>query len=238
MSEPARIIVVDDEPDLRLLLEDYLGAQGYQVRTAADAAELTRQLEEGPADLLILDVNMPGEDGYSVARRLRQAGVDAGILMLTAAGAVDDRRTGLDAGADDYVPKPFEPRELLARVRSVLRRLGSGTSGARSPAAAREVRFGHCRLDLDRRRLLDAAGQTVPLTAMEYDLLATFARHPRQILSRERLCELAHNRRLEPDDRSIDIRITRLRKKLESDPARPTTLRTVRGEGYLFDPDS
>jgi two-component system phosphate regulon response regulator OmpR len=237
MDAAARIIVVDDEPDLRLLLEDYLGAQGLAVRTAADGAELEARLREGPADLLILDVNMPGEDGFAVARRLREAGSAVGIIMLTAAGAVENRLTGLDAGADDYLAKPFEPRELLARVRSVLRRLEAGGSEAPStPPGPRTARFGRCELDLNGRRLLDVQGKPVPLTAMEFDLLATFARHPRQVLARERLSELAHNRPLEPDDRSIDIRITRLRKKIEVDPANPTTIRTVRGEGYLFDP--
>ena len=232
------IIVVDDEPDLRLLLEDYLSFQGFAVRTAADGAELTQRLAEAPADLLILDVNMPGEDGFTLARRLRRSGAAVGIIMLTAAGAVEHRLTGLDAGADDYLPKPFEPRELLARVRSVLRRLDAVTAHPAPARATRGTRFGRCSLDLDARRLVDAGGTDVAITAMEFDLLATFARHPRQTLSRERLCELAHNRPLAPDDRSIDIRIARLRRKLEVDPARPTALRTIRGEGYLYDPDA
>ncbi|MFO1050139.1 MAG: response regulator [Geminicoccaceae bacterium] len=235
MTGHARILVVDDEPDLRLLLEDYLGAHGYAVRAVDSGGELDRALRAEPADVIILDVNMPGEDGFSILARLRAAGSRAGIVMLTAAGAPEQRVAGLGAGADDYLPKPFEPRELLARIRSVLRRLGPPEP---PPRVAHTAIFGPCRLDLDARRLIDGSGGEVALTAMEFDLLATFARHPRQVLSRERLSELAHNRTPEPDDRSIDIRITRLRKKIERDPAQPTVIRTLRGEGYLYDPDA
>ena len=235
MTGPARVVVVDDEPDLRLLLEDYLGAHGLAVRTAASGAELDVLLSAEPADLLILDVNMPGEDGFAVVARLRAAGSDVGIVMLTAAGAVESRLAGLGAGADDYLAKPFEPRELLARVRSVLRRLDAAPAPA-PPSVPAMVAFGRCRLDLDGRRMLDGDGGDVALTAMEFDLLATFARHPNQVLSRGRLSELAHHRSFDPSDRSIDIRVTRLRKKIEPDPAEPVVIRTVRGEGYLFDP--
>ena len=236
MTGAARIVVVDDEPDLRLMLEDYLTTQGLAVRTAASGAELDGLLRAEPAELVILDVNMPGEDGFAVAQRLRRAGSGVGIIMLTAAGTVASRLTGLGAGADDYVAKPFEPRELLARVRSVLRRLAPAGTTAPSQPPSRAVAFGGFSLDLDARRLLDATGREVALTAMELDLLATFARHPNQVLSRDRLSELAHNRPLDPDDRSVDIRITRVRKKLEADPARPVIIKTVRGEGYLYDP--
>jgi DNA-binding response OmpR family regulator len=234
VTGPARVVVVDDEPDLRLLLEDYLGSQGLVVRTAGSGAELDALLQAEPADLLILDVNMPHEDGFAIVARLRAAGNAAGIVMLTAAGAVESRLLGLGAGADDYLAKPFEPRELLARIRSVLRRLEA--PAATAGFTPRLLPFGRCRLDLDARRLLDGADAEVALTAMEFDLLATFARHPRQVLSRSRLSELAHNRPLDPDDRSIDIRITRLRRKLEPDPTQPTVIRTMRGEGYLYDP--
>ena len=236
MTGAARIVVVDDEPDLRLLLEDYLTTHGLAVRCAGSGPELDALLRAEAAEVLILDVNMPGEDGFAIVERLRRAGSKVGIVMLTAAGAVESRLVGLGAGADDYLSKPFEPRELLARVRSVLRRLETEASAAPAAANERTVRFGLCRLELDGHRLLDAQGEEIPVTAMEFDLLATFARHPNQVLSRERLSELAHHRPLEPADRSIDIRITRLRKKLEPDPTQPTVLRTTRGEGYLYDP--
>ena len=233
MTAAARIIVVDDEPDLRMLLEDYLTAHGLAVRTAGSGPELDVLLRTEPADLLVLDVNMPGEDGLAILERLRRAGNTVGVLMLTAAGAVEQRLAGLGGGADDYLPKPFEPRELLARVRSVLRRLEPEVS---PPDAGRIVPFGTFLLDLDAHRMLDAQGVEVALTAMEFDLLATFARHPRQVLSRERLSELAHHRPIDPDDRSIDIRITRLRKKIEPNPAQPSVIRMVRGEGYVYEP--
>lgn len=234
MTRTPEIIVVDDEPDLREMLADYLTLQGFHVRQAGDGAELARRLAEGGADLLILDVNMPGEDGFSIARGLRAAGSRVGILMLTAAHDVPSRIQGLDGGADDYLVKPVELRELLARARSVLRRIEAEPSP--QGQARRRFRFGRCELDLEAHRLTDEAGAEVPLTAMEYDLLAAFARHPHQVLSRDRLAELAHSRPLAPGDRSIDIRITRLRHKLEPDPANPTALRTVRGEGYVYDP--
>jgi two-component system phosphate regulon response regulator OmpR len=238
MAEQPSIVVVDDEPDIREMLQDYLGRHGYLVRGAADAGELDRLLGERPAELLVLDLNLPGgEDGLDIARRLRK-GTRVGIVMLTARGDLDDRIRGLELGADDYVVKPVEPRELLARVRSVFRRLAaeSARRGAQARTASRRVRFGRCELDLDAHRLTTAEGEDVPLTAMEFDLLETFARHPGQVLSRDRISELAHNRPWQPLDRSIDIRITRLRQKIERDPADPKVIRTQRGEGYLFDP--
>lgn len=238
MADQPSIVVVDDEPDIREMLRDYLSRHGFLVRAAADGAELDRLLAERPAELLVLDLNLPGgEDGLAIARRIRE-GTRVGIVMLTARGDVDDRIRGLEQGADDYVVKPAEPRELLARVRSVFRRLAA-EAARRSVEAmppARRVRFGRCELDLDAHRLLAADGREVPLTAMEFDLLETFARHPGQVLSRDRISELAHNRPWQPMDRSIDIRITRLRQKIEADPADPKVLRTQRGEGYLFDP--
>ncbi|HPG21908.1 MAG TPA: response regulator [Amaricoccus sp.] len=227
----ARIIVVDDEPDLRALVSDYLGMHGFAVRTAATAKDLDAELARLPAEVILLDVNMPGESGFDALGRLRAAGVRAGVIMLTAAGTLDDRLAGLCSGADDYLVKPFAPRELLARVRAVLRRLP-----AAEPAAPAPIEVGRCRLDLVARRLLDPDGSECAMTPMEFDLLEVFVRHPDRTLSRERLCELAHGRPLAPGDRSIDIRILRLRQKIEPDAQHPQFLVSIRGEGYVFRP--
>lgn len=226
-----RLLVVDDEAPLREMVQDYLSMHGFDGRTVADGAGMWAEFARVPPDLVILDVNLAAESGYDLARQL--AGRSrAGILMLTAVGDLPGRLEGLAAGADDYMPKPFEPRELLARVRSVLRRLGEADSTA-SPI----VCIGRCKFDQTGRKLVGPGGEDVPLTAMEFDLLSLFMRHPREILSRERLCLLAHDRDLAPGDRSIDIRVTRLRKKIENDPEEPTVLKTVRGEGYLYEPE-
>jgi DNA-binding response OmpR family regulator len=240
MTAPVRILVVDDEPDLRALLSDYLGMQGYAVGAAADAAELDTRLAEAPADVIVLDINMPGENGLAALARLRAGGCRAGVILLTAAGTLGDRLAGLSDGADDYIVKPFEPRELLARIRAVLRRLeASGVPPAPAPAMPKPgLRIGRCTFDTGARCLRAPDGSEIALTAMEFDLLTVFARHPRQILSRSRLAELAHGRPLAPGDRSIDIRITRLRQKIGEDARAPRTLRTVHGEGYVFDPDA
>jgi DNA-binding response OmpR family regulator len=231
-----RILVVEDEVKLAGLLRRGLTEEGLSVDVARSGDDGLWMARATDYDAIVLDVMLPGTYGLEVCRQLREAGRWAPVLMLTARDAVEDRVSGLDAGADDYLPKPFEPRELLARIRSVLRRLEAPAPTA--GPAPRLLPFGRCRLDLDARRLLDGAGAEVALTAMEFDLLATFARHPRQVLSRSRLSELAHNRPLDPDDRSVDIRITRLRRKIEPDPAQPTVIRTTRGEGYLYDPDA
>ncbi len=238
MAEPSHIIVVDDEPEIRSMLADYLGHVGFAVSQAEDGAALRRILERRPADLVILDINMPGEDGLSLARHLR-ATTRAGIVMLTAAGEVVDRIVGLEMGADDYIAKPVDLRELLARIRAVLRRAPAGTAdGAAAEAApmTRKVPFGGCRLDLDAHKLYDADGEEVPITSMEFDLLKAFAEHPNRVLSRDQLLDLAHNKEWEPFDRSIDIRIARLRRKIEADPGKPQVVKTVRGAGYIFVP--
>jgi DNA-binding response OmpR family regulator len=235
VSDGARLVVVDDEAGLRALLEDFLGLQGFAVRTADSILGLEAALAEGPVDLILLDVNMPGEDGLSALARLRAAGLETAVIFLTAQDGPGSRVAGLGRGADDYVVKPFAPRELLARIRAVLRRMPPPSAAAAAPRAP--VRFGDCRLDLVARRLTDAAGAEIDLSAMEHDLLAVFARHPRQTLSRERLAELAHGRRLEPGERSVDIRMRRLRQKIERDPSAPRVLRTVHGEGYRFEPE-
>jgi DNA-binding response OmpR family regulator len=229
----AHIAVVDDEPELREGVREYLVDQGFAVSTAESGAALRTLMTERPIDLVILDVNMPEENGLSVARYLRERG-PVGIIMLTANRETIDRVVGLEVGADDYVAKPFDLRELLARVRAVLRR----AARPESPAATlgHEVRFGRCVLNLEARRLYDLRGAEVPLTAMEFDLLKVFAEHPGKVLTRDRLLDLAHNMEMSPFDRSIDMRIGRLRKKIEPDPELPQVIKTVRGAGYLFSP--
>ena len=220
------------------MVAEYLGRHGFAVRTAGNAAELDACLAEAAPDLLILDVNMPGEDGFSIARRVRGRS-NVPILMLTAAADVIDRVVGLELGADDYVTKPFDLRELRARIQAVLRRNAPVSEATPTPGAepaASLVRFGELRLDLDARRMLRPDGTALELTAMEFDLLAAFARNPNRVLSRERLLDLAHNRDTEPFDRSIDVRIARIRRKVERDPAKPELIKTMRGAGYMFTP--
>ena len=228
-----RVLVVDDDSDVRFMLKRYLSRHGYDVEVAEDGAKLRELIGEQAFDLVVLDLNMPGEDGISLARFLRD-NHPVGIIMLTAAAEVVDRIVGLEVGADDYVTKPFEPRELLARIKSVLRRLESAAPAAKSKPADGRMPFGPCSLDLDARRLFDEHGEEITITSMEYDLLKAFADHPNKVLSRDQLLNLAHNRDWEPFDRSIDIRITRLRRKIEPDPAKPQIIKTVRGAGYIY----
>jgi two-component system phosphate regulon response regulator OmpR len=235
MSTAAHIVVVDDEPLVRETVGEYLARQGYLVSEADGGAALDRVMAERAVDLVLLDVNMPDEDGVSIARRLRASG-RLGIIMLTAHGDQVDRVIGLEVGADDYVVKPPDLRELLARVRSVLRRASVSESNCAGTATMGQVvRFGRCILDLKARKLFED-GAEVPLTAMEYDLLRTFAEHPNKALSRDRILDLAHSSEMEPFDRSVDSRIVRLRRKVEEDPTKPQVLKTVRGAGYIFVP--
>ncbi len=236
MAEPASIVVVDDEPELRDMLEEYLMKRGFSVATADGGERLRQIMAEQTVDLVVLDIRMPGEDGLSLARFLRQHH-QVGIIMLTAVGDVVDRIIGLEMGADDYLSKPFDPRELLARIQSVLRRVALGSADTSSDMASR-VRFGRCILDLGSHQLFTIEGDELPLTSMEFDLLKAFAEHPNRVLTRDQLLDLAHNREWEPFDRSIDIRIARLRRKIEIDPAKPQTVKTVRGRGYIFVPES
>lgn len=234
MMTDINIMVVDDEPGLRGMIEDYLSMQGLSVMSAENGAALDRLLMAHSPDILLMDVNMPGEDGISIVRRLRHAGERMGIIMLTANSDENSKVTGLANGADDYLTKPFEVRELLARVRSLQRRLP-----VRQEKVARKrqmLEFGALVLDLDGRRVFGSDGGEIEVSSMDFDLLETFARHPRQILSRDRLCELAFGRPLAPADRSLDIRIARLRKKIDADVNQPPVLKTVRGEGYVFEP--
>lgn len=234
MSE-ANIVVVDDEPGLRGMIEDYLSMQGYTVHPAEGGPALDRLLAGRSADLILLDVNLPGEDGFTILRRLRNAGERMGIIMLTGNADEMSKVKGLIDGADDYLSKPFELRELLARVRSVLRRLPPPVEKLADTKP--KLTLGNYVLDVEGRRCLASDGMEIEISSMDFDLLETFARHPRQVLSRDRLCELAHGRTLEPTDRSLDIRIARLRKKIEADASEPAILKTVRGEGYVFEPE-
>ena len=227
------IAVVDDDADVRATVAEYLRRNGYAVSEAESGDALREVMASRPVDLAILDVTMPGEDGLSLAREIRSLG-RMGIIMLTARDEEIDKVAGLEVGADDYVTTPYSSRELLARVKAVLRRAGGGEA---PPATlGPEVRMGRCRLNLSTRRLYEADGSEVALTAMEYDLLRTFAENPNRVLSRDRLLDLAHNKDMEAFDRSIDTRIARIRRKIEPDPSKPDCLRTVRGAGYLYNP--
>jgi len=236
------VLVVDDEPELRSLLAEYFGRLGFRGRTAPAAAAARAAVAEQAPALAILDINMPGENGLSLARWLRESHPRIGLVMLTTAGESVDRIVGLELGADDYLPKPFEMRELLARVRAVLRRVEATAAAApavaptETAAATRRVAFGACQLDLDERRLLGADGADIEISAAEFDLLALFARHPNRPLNRDQIMEQAHNRGWDVFDRSIDLRIMRLRRKIERNPDKPELLKTVRNVGYVFVP--
>jgi DNA-binding response OmpR family regulator len=263
-ATPPRVLVVDDEPELRALLGEYLGRNGLVVDAAEDATAARLLVAQAVPAVAILDIHMPGENGLSLARWLRDAHPRTGIVMLTTASDSIDRIVGLELGADDYVPKPFELRELLARVRALLRRLQdtgaqagtstpasgatvasttpapSGTPAPPAPpappasASTHRVPFGDCALDMDRRLLFKADGSEMEITAAEFDLLALFARHPNRPLTRDQIMEQAHNRGWDVFDRSIDLRVMRLRRKIERNPDKPEVLKTVRNVGYVF----
>jgi two-component system, OmpR family, response regulator len=228
------IVVVDDEAPAREMVGDYLRLHGFEVTLCDGGTTLRQLLDKQTADLIVLDLNMPEEDGLSIVRWVKQH-LPVPIIMLTATASPIDRVVGLELGADDYLAKPCELRELLARIRVVLRR---GTAAAAPASAARApVRFGTKWLDVDARVLRDEGGNEHPLASSEFALLKAFAENPKRVLTRERLLDLAEARDREAFDRAIDVRITRIRKKIEPDPARPSVIRTVRGAGYLFSPD-
>jgi len=265
VTDTARVLVVDDDPTIREMLTEYLASHGYEVSVSQDGASMRAEIERALPDVILLDVQMPGEDGLTLARYLRER-YDVGIIMVTGAADTIDRVIGLEMGADDYIGKPFDPRELRARLKSVLRRLqarppgatpaGHGEAAASAtvpaptaaplPAAAaappapagRRVRLGDCTLDLVSHQLFDRDAREVRITTMEFDLLKVFAARPNQVLSRDQLLTLTRNREWEPFDRSIDIRIARLRRKIEADPENPQAIRTVRGIGYMYVPPS
>ena len=234
MDRPPHIVVVEDEATQRELIVDYLDRQGYQVSGVDGGTALRRLVERELPALVMLDVGLPGEDGFALARWLRERSGRIGIVMVTAATDTVDRVVGLETGADDYIAKPFEPRELLARVKSVLRRV---TGAAVAASAGSRVRMGCRVLDLERRILADpAGGNEDKLSASEFDLLKVFAENPNRPLMRDWLLEVTAHRDMEAFDRAVDLRITRLRRKIERDPAHPEAIRTVRGVGYMFVP--
>jgi DNA-binding response OmpR family regulator len=236
MSQTQHIFVVDDEAAARDMIGDYLKMHGFAVTLCDGGASLRQALGRDKPDLIILDLNMPEEDGLSITRSLKQTS-RIPIIMLTATASPIDRVVGLELGADDYLAKPCELRELVARIRSVLRR-----SAAAPPpgigSSAQEVRFGTKWLNLDARVLRDEDGVEHPLTTSEFNLLKAFAENPKRVMSRERLLDLANARDPDAFDRAIDVRITRIRRKIEPDPDHPRVIRTIRGAGYVFSPEA
>lgn len=235
MSDNGHILVVDDQKEICDVVQEYLSGEGYRVSAAHDGAGMRRVLGQAQVDLVILDLMLPGEDGLTLARALRNEQPGIGIIILTGRGETVDRIIGLEMGADDYLPKPFHLRELLARVKSVLRRVHTRTGEAAPPGRSR-ARFAGWNLDLSSRELTSPGGEEVRLTTGEFDLLAAFVHNANQVLTRDRLLDLARNREAGPFDRTIDVQVGRLRRKLEDDPQNPTLIKTVRGSGYIFTP--
>ena len=233
---PDRIVVVDDDARIRDLLRRYLTQEGFEVLLVEDGKALTRLMTRENVDLIVLDLMLPGEDGLSICRRLRAANDLPPIIMLTAKVEDVDRIVGLEVGADDYLPKPFNPRELLARIHAVLRRRPAPEAPGAPSKDAELVTFGPFEFDLSLRRLT-RGGEQMPLTTGEFSMLKALVRHPRQPLSRDKLAQLARGREFEPFDRSLDVQVSRLRKMIETDPSQPRYIQTVWGVGYVFVPD-
>lgn len=228
------VLICDDEEHLREMVGEYLTERGFNVFEVGNAAEMHARVIETNIDLIVLDINMPGDDGLTALRELRtNSGIP--VIMLTAAAEVVDRIVGLEMGADDYLGKPVNLRELEARIKANLRRNPTGAVGETSPGTDGRVAFGRCQLDLDSARLFSADGTEIPLTSMEFSLMRVFVRNRGRVLNRDQLLEQANDREWEPFDRSIDLRISRLRRKIEVNPTKPETIRTVRGIGYIFD---
>lgn len=230
MSNLPHLLVVDDDREIRDLLKRFLAKHGFRVTVAEDGPSCMASIESGQFDLVVLDVMMPGEDGLSVCRRIR-ARSDLPVIMLTAVAEETDRIVGLEIGADDYLPKPFNPRELLARIRAILRRVEPGRD---APPVDESFHFQGWVLDPRSRVLKDSAGESVELTSGEFDLLLAFAQRPNRVLSRDQLLDITKGREAMPFDRSIDVQLSRLRKKIEADPGTPQLIKTVRGGGYMF----
>jgi DNA-binding response OmpR family regulator len=235
MTDTGHILIVDDQKEICEVVQEYLSGEGYKVSVAHDGQSMRRVMQQTRIDLVILDLMLPGEDGLTLARSLRDES-NVGIIILTGRGETVDRIIGLEMGADDYLPKPFHLRELLARVKSVLRRASSRGSKDKPAAQRHKAKFSGWNLDLATRELLSPSGTEVRLTTGEFDLLAAFVNNANQVLSRDRLLDLARNREAGPFDRTIDVQVGRLRRKLEEDPERPTMIKTVRGTGYIFTP--
>jgi len=240
MSTDVNVLVVDDDPDIRELLSDYLEDNGFTVHTAIDAESMKQSIEEVVPDVVLMDVGLPGEDGLSLTRYLRER-LDIGVIVISGAGDTVDRIVGLEVGADDYIAKPFDPRELRARIKSVVRRYQRTNNESEEIASSSSideefVLLGATKLNIQTRQLFNLDQEEIPITAMEFDLLKTFIDRPNRPMSRDQLLNITQNRDWDPFDRSIDIRITRIRRKIEADPNKPQLLRTVRGVGYMFVP--
>lgn len=235
MSEKKKILMVDDDLRMRELLERYLTEQGFEINTVPDSNEMDTVLTSNQFDIIVLDLMLPGEDGLAICRRLRSSGLMTPIIMLTARGDEVDRIIGLEMGADDYLPKPFNPRELLARINAVLRRHET-TPSATGQEKQESFSFGEFVFDASNRSLTKN-GESVTITSGEFALLKVFTEHPRQPLSRDRLMQLARGRELDVFDRSIDVQVSRLRRLIEPNPAQPRFLKTMWGFGYVFIPD-
>jgi two-component system, OmpR family, phosphate regulon response regulator OmpR len=235
MTDRGRVLIVDDDEELRDTLREYFEITGFVVYAVADGEGMRKVIAQSPVDIVLMDVNLPGEDGLALTRELRSSR-NIGIVMLTGAGQTVDRIVGLEVGADDYVVKPFDPREVLARVKSVLRRIQGQPVETRAPTEVgpEVVKMGKCTLDLAAHTLYDGSGAQVQLTAMEFDLLKAFAANPDRVLSRASLLELAHRHDADVFDRSIDLRIARVRRKIETNSKSPQVLKTIRGVGYMF----
>jgi len=236
MAQMPNILVVDDDPEIRSLLARFLDRHGMTATTAADGERALRAVRAGGIDLVVLDLMLPGEGGFEICRRLRQVSA-VPVIMLTALAEDTDRIVGLELGADDYVTKPFNPRELLARIRAVLRRASGQAGPAGDEAAAARYAFAGWTLDTARRELVDPMGTLVALTAGEFDLLVAFLERPRRVLDRDQLLGFTKGRMAQPFDRSIDVQLSRLRRKIEADPKEPRIIKTVRGGGYQFTPE-
>jgi two-component system phosphate regulon response regulator OmpR len=234
MTNVCHVVVVSDEPELHSMLGDFLQRHGYRVTPVAGGEGLKRVITREHVDLVVVDIELPGECGVALTRYLHEH-TRAGIVALTVSEGSVDRIVSLEAGADDCLARPVDLRELLARTKAVTRRMGAGWSGSSPAAPCREtIKFGACELDLAGHRLVDSQGREIPITAMEYALLRAFAENQGRVLNRDELAELAHNREWSPFDRSMDIRISRLRRKIETNPVHPQIIETVRGVGYRF----